>query len=234
MEPARLDDIDPFDVLDTEAERLGRWLESLDGESWARPSRCAGWSVRDVLAHLAGEELYNHACLDDDLDGLWALLAQEGVPGLGEFNGWCVRRRTALPVHEILYEWRTANGETRQRMRGLGRDASLPTMAGPYPAGLQALHYASELATHGDDMRVPVDAADEPARTRWRARFGQFTLAEQAAPVRVEPSDHGYTVSIPEATAELDTREFVEATVARLPDDHTLHPRLREALTCLA
>jgi uncharacterized protein (TIGR03083 family) len=65
-----LSELDPFDIFDTEASRLDRFFAGLGDEEWNRPSRCQGWSVRDVLAHLAGEELYNHACLDGDLGRL--------------------------------------------------------------------------------------------------------------------------------------------------------------------
>jgi uncharacterized protein (TIGR03083 family) len=38
--------------IDTERAWLAEVLESLPGEAWQRPSLCAGWTVRDVAAHL--------------------------------------------------------------------------------------------------------------------------------------------------------------------------------------
>jgi hypothetical protein len=87
---------DPFDIFDTEAERLDRFFSSLDAAGWERPSRCAGWSVRDVLGHLAGEELYSHACLNGTLSELIETLGRESVDISG-FNEWCVRQRRAGP-----------------------------------------------------------------------------------------------------------------------------------------
>jgi uncharacterized protein (TIGR03083 family) len=228
-----LDDLDPFAIFDAEAERLGRFFAGLDASAWLRPSRCAGWTVRDVLAHLAGQEAYDHACLDDDLDGLSARMKSEGVESLEEFNAWTVRTRRDRPVAEVLAEWRTANGDTRRRIRVLGRDATLPTMSGPYPVGLQVFHYASEYATHADDVGVP--DGDAPSRVRWRARVGRFALTERAAPVAVDQDGDGdYAVSTAGARATLTPAEFVAATSGRLPDGHPLGPRLREALRCLA
>src|SRR5690349_24146523 len=107
----------PFDIFDTEAARLDGFFSGLaEGDTeWQRPSRCAGWSVRDVLAHLSGEEMYNHACLNDDLAGFFALLKREGVgdDGFGRFNEWCVQARSGLPVDEVLAEWRAASSQTR-------------------------------------------------------------------------------------------------------------------------
>lgn len=228
-----LDDLDPFAIFDSEAERLDRFFSGLKDDDWTRPSRCEGWTVRDVLAHLAGEEDYNHACLDNDLDGLWSRLEKKGVSGLAGFNDWCVRARRAMPVEEVLDEWRTRSGDTRRRMRDLGRDARLPTMAGPYPVGLQAFHYASEYATHGDDVGVPVDDARE--RTAWRVVVGRFALAEKGAPVVVADDDDGdLVVRTPQALGRLTPAEFVEATVGRLPAGHPLDTGLRDALRCLA
>ena len=54
MRGSVLGDIDPFDVFDAEVERLDRYFARLTEADWERPSRCEGWRVRDVLAHLAG------------------------------------------------------------------------------------------------------------------------------------------------------------------------------------
>ncbi|WP_067172902.1 maleylpyruvate isomerase N-terminal domain-containing protein [Microtetraspora niveoalba] len=230
-----LRDLDPFDIFDTEAARLDRFFSSLDDEGWHRPSRCAGWSVRDVLGHLAGEELYNHACLDGDLDRLFAALEREGVGGgYNGFNEWCVRRRRDLPVGDVLAEWRDKNAETRERMRALGRDATLTTSAGPYPVGLQTFHYDSEYATHGDDVGAPVSEKEAGARTLWRVRVGLFVLGEQGSGARAERSGDHVDVRVGDRSARVPYAEFVEATVGRLPDGHPLDPEIAAALRCLA
>jgi uncharacterized protein (TIGR03083 family) len=234
MDVTPLEDLNPFDIFDAEAARLDAYFSGLTERKWNRPSRCAGWSVRDVLAHLAGEELYNHACLDDDLEGLFAALEKEGVDDLASFNEWCVTTRRDLPVTEVLAEWRRENGDTRRRMRQRGADETIPTMAGPYPVGLQTFHYASEFATHADDVGVPVADEEEPARSDWRARVGLFALSEKDAPVHVEETGGGYRVRLGEHEADLSKAEFVDATTARLPDDHPLPSVLRTALRCLA
>jgi Mycothiol maleylpyruvate isomerase N-terminal domain len=56
--------LDPFALLDTEAGRLDAFLSGLGESGWTRPSRCAGWAVRDVAGHLAAAEDYHRACLD--------------------------------------------------------------------------------------------------------------------------------------------------------------------------
>jgi len=234
MKPEQPEDLDPFDLFDTEADRLDRHFDSLDGEDWLRPSGCVGWSVRDVLAHLAGEELYNRACLDGDIAGFYRILESAGVTGMDDFNQWCVEQRRDLLVADVLTEWRTESGETSRRMRERGRDGTLETSVGPYPVGLQAFHYASEYATHADDIGVPVRPYEEPARTDWRVRVGQFVLGERHSPAEVEPLDGNFRVTVGSVSAELSAADFVTATVDRLPPDHPLDPALRSALACLA
>ncbi|WP_019634239.1 maleylpyruvate isomerase family mycothiol-dependent enzyme [Actinomadura atramentaria] len=230
MDESALDGLDPFDILDAEAARLDAYFTVLDGAEWDVPSRDEGWSRRDVLAHLAGEELYNHACLNDDLDGFAAEMERAGVQGLDEFNAWSVETRRGLPVAEVVAEWRRKNGDTRRRMRALGPAATLPTMSGPYPVRLQTFHYAVEYATHGDDIDVPVAPDERAARAAWRARFGLFALAERGAPVEVAELPDGYRVSLDGVSADLSPAEFADATVRRLPPGHPLPPGLRDAL----
>lgn len=225
-------DLDPFAIFDHEAARLDRYFMGLNEAAWMRPSRCDGWTVRDVLGHLAGEEIYNHACLDDDVDGLFTRLRLGG--GFGEFNEWCVMQRRGLPIAQVLAEWRTGNGETRRRMRALGPDVKLSTGAGPYPVGAQTLHYCSEYATHADDVGTPIEPGEEPGRTAWRARVGLFVLAEHGSSADVTVTRSGYEVRFQGAAARLSPADFVDATVGRLPDDHPLDRRVRQSLRCLA
>lgn len=227
-------DLDPFDIFDAEAARLRDHFAGLTERQWDEPSRCTGWSVRDVLAHLAGEELYNHACLDDTIDDLFGRLQKEGVGDLDTFNDWTVRVRRDLPVERIVEEWRRRNDETRRRMRELGRDGVLTTMVGPYPVGLQAFHYSSEYATHADDVGARVEPAEIPTRTRWRARVGLMALRERDTPAEVTEISGGYRARAGEHVAELTLADFVDVTTGRLPADHPLAPELREALRCLA
>lgn len=233
--PAPLSELDPFEIFDTEAERLDRFFSALGEEDWQRPSRCHGWSVRDVLAHLAGEELYNHACLDGGLGPLGARLEREGVEGgYDGFNEWCVRERRHCPVADVLAEWREKNGETRTRMRELGPEAVLETAAGLYPVGLQTFHYDSEYATHADDVGAPVEADEAGPRTHWRVQVGLLALGERGPKVRAESSAGRIRVSSESEEAQLAPDEFVAATVGRLPIGHLLAPELRAALRVLA
>jgi uncharacterized protein (TIGR03083 family) len=231
---AQLADLDPFDLLDAETARLDRHFASLDAAAWESPSRCAGWRSRDVLAHLCGSEEYNHACLDDRLPELLAQAQGESITGVDDFNAWQVRRRLDRPVSELFTEWRTASGDTCRRLRERGRDGLLPTMVGPYPAGLQAFHLAVEAAVHADDVGAAVTPAETPDRIAWQARFARFAVAEANRPALVEPHGSANRVRLGDEVTTLDDGELVAAVTARLAEEHPLSPRLREALRALA
>lgn len=228
--------LDPLDLLDAEAARLDGYLGSLSGDAWARPSECAGWSVRDVLAHLAGNERYHRACLDGEVAAFRRELAEAGLDNRDAFNDREVRDRRGRPVAAVLAEWRDGNGHTRSLLRGRDPGGTVATLTGPYPVPLYAFHLASGLATHADDVHVPVAGADEPGRTHWRSRYGRFVLRERDAPVLVWESepDGRIHVELDGHVEQLAPGEFVAATVGRLDPGHPMDPLLRAAVRCLA
>src|SRR3954452_14283843 len=49
---------DPSVPLLRQRRRLGATLRTLDDAQWATASRCEGWTVRDVIAHLVGTDQF--------------------------------------------------------------------------------------------------------------------------------------------------------------------------------
>jgi hypothetical protein len=41
-------------VVQTESARLQQYLTALPADAWTKPSACALWAIRDVVAHLSG------------------------------------------------------------------------------------------------------------------------------------------------------------------------------------
>ena len=191
--------------------------------------------MQDVLAHLAGAELYNHACLNADLDAFRGMVRAAGIAGgYREFNEWCVRQRRGLPAAEVLAEWREANLETRQRLTDLGRDAPLLTAAGPYrqacagvPLQLRLRHPRRRRGRGGGP-------GEGPGRTAWRVSVGRFALAEQNSPVKIINTERSLLVQLGSVSAGVARGGFVAATVGRLPPGYPIEPALADALRCLA
>jgi uncharacterized protein (TIGR03083 family) len=100
--------LDRFALLGTEAGRLDAFLSGLGESGWARASRCAGWTVRDVLGHLAAGEDYHRACRDGTVAAFLAGLAERGGTDLDSVNALGVAGYAALPPAEVLARWRAA------------------------------------------------------------------------------------------------------------------------------
>lgn len=230
MDDSDLDGLDPYDLFDAEAERLHRFCTSADADAWDRPSRCAGWTVRDVLAHLRADEDYFQANLDGRVQEMFGALVARGASDLDAINALGVADHRDTPLEQLVAEWHDLDADTRRRFRE--RDGGeVDTAVGAYPARWQAFHLAQELATHADDMGVPVDASEEPARTRWRAAVNRFALKEGKPGAVAEAVDGGTHVRIDDHDAVLPDHDFVEAVAARLPADHPIEPALRAALS---
>jgi uncharacterized protein (TIGR03083 family) len=60
---------DPSIPLLRQRRRLGELLGGLSDEQWATSSRCDGWSVRDVIAHLVGTDRFWAMAATGALDG---------------------------------------------------------------------------------------------------------------------------------------------------------------------
>lgn len=235
IDDGELRDLDPFGLMDAEAARLDAFFSGLRGDEWLEPTRCAGWRRRELLAHLAASEEYNHATLDGTVPELAERAAQAGANGLDAFNQWGVDRRRDRTPEELLAEWREVNGVTRRRMRERGWDGTLGTFVGDYPAGLQSLHLALELCVHADDMGMPVTQDERERRAAWQPRFARFTVREYDRAVSIEPDGRGGNrVSAGDAEMTVDDDTLFAACTARLPQDHPMPQQLRDLLRVFA
>lgn len=236
LDDSELRDLDPFDLMDAEARRVDGFLATLDGDDWLRPTRCAGWRRRELLAHLAASEHYNRATIDGTVGELMAQAQAAGVQDLDGINRWGVEQRSDRTPAELLEEWRTMSGDNRRRMRAMGWDGTLQTAgAGPYPAGRQAFHLAQEFAIHADDMGVPVADGERRLRGTWQARFARFTLREYGKEVEVESDGAGMNrISGGGIEITLDDEGLVDACSARLPDGAPVPAELRDLLRVFA
>ncbi len=212
-----LDGLNPYDLMAAEAGRIDRHFASLSGDDWNQPTRCAGWSVRDLLAHLAASEAYNRACLDGTVPALLAEMGAKGATDLASVNEIGVRSYDGKSTDEILREWRDTSSTDREELRA--RDGGdIDTSVGAYPARWQAFHLAFELATHADDAGVPVSDAERASRTEWQARFGCFALKETKPDIVIEGDGGRVHVRTGDIDVTLSNEEFVQAVAARVPD----------------
>jgi uncharacterized protein (TIGR03083 family) len=222
--------LDPYDLMATEAARLDGYFSQCSDADWQRASRCAGWSVRDVLAHLAASEEYNRASLDGTVQQLLGDWGARGATDLTSANEIGIRSFDGRSNGEVLGAWREQVNANREGFRA--RDGgNVDTSAGEYPARWQAFHLAFELATHADDVDAPVDPSEVADRNAWQARFGRFALKEAKEDVNVEARDGRTRVQLGAVDVELADDEFVAALAARLPAGSQLDAETAAALS---
>jgi uncharacterized protein (TIGR03083 family) len=225
-----LEGLDPYELMAAESARLERFFSSVGDDGWATPSRCEGWSVRDVLAHLLATEDYNQACLDGTVQDFLAGVGAKGAVDLASANEIGIRELDDRTPAQLLELWRTSSTEHRDRFRA--RDgADVDSSVGGYPARWQAFHLAFELATHADDVHVPVAPGEAAARNAWQARFGRFALREVKPDLAVDVVDGRTHVKGVGVDVQVTDDQFVPALAARLPAGSGLDAAAATALS---
>lgn len=147
--------------------RLEATLRDLPEADWHRPSRCEGWTVQDVVAHLAGT------------NGFWAVSIGAGLAGqptefLATFDpvatpAQMVHDRQGAPVAATLAELAASGAALEAAVSALD-EAGWSTLAeappGHLPIRLVADHALWDCWVHERDIllplgRTPVVEADE-------------------------------------------------------------------------
>ena len=208
--------LDPYELMATEAARLDGFFSSASDADWGKPTRCEGWSVRDLLAHLAASEDYNRACLEGTVQQFLADIGAKGAVDLASANDIGIHQFDGKTPEQILETWRTHSGQNREGFRA--RDGGdVDSSVGPYPARWQAFHLAFELATHADDVGVPVSDGEAQGRLDWQARFGRFAIKELKPDLAIDASNGRTHVEGEGIDLDLADEQFVDAVAARLP-----------------
>jgi uncharacterized protein (TIGR03083 family) len=230
VDDAELAGLDPYALMESEANRLERRFAATSGDGWTQPTRCEGWTVRDLLAHLAASEAYNRACLDGTVQAFLAELSGRGAVDLASANDIGVRELDDVPPGELIELWRTRARENREAFRA--RDGrAVDSSIGEYPARLQAFHLAFELATHADDVGATVAADEVGARVAWQARFSRFAIRELKPDLVVSAGDGRTHVKGDGVEIDLADEDFVQAVAARLPEDSELGADIASTLS---
>ena len=154
--------------------RLLDLLGSLTDEQWAAPSRCDGWAVCDVAAHLV------------TVDGFWQLSIEQGVAGtptrfLTSFDPAAtppllVAPMRELPPEEILARLAAATDGFLATIEALPPEAWEVVAEAPpghLPVRLVTDHALWDCWVHERDIALPLglDPAQEPDEIARCARY---------------------------------------------------------------
>ena len=108
-----------YDDLEAEQDRLDEVPGALGPDNWARPSAAPGWSVSDVVLHLAQTEELVVASVQGDV----APFARDRGRGgsVDEFAARWVEDERSTPPDAVYQRWRTARHaalDARRSCRG--------------------------------------------------------------------------------------------------------------------
>jgi len=175
--------MDIIDDLLAEDDRLDEILSSLDDDQWRSPSLAPGWSIADVILHLAqtDEAVVASAAMGDT--SLWRA-GGDTVDGLMETM---VREERAEPA-TIYARWRAARRSAVEALRAADPSVHLRWAAAPLrPATLATTRIAEHWA-HGLDVTEPL-GIDFPDTDRLRhiAWLGHGTLPYAFGLAGLEP-----------------------------------------------
>lgn len=162
-------------TVDAERAALADLLETLSPQDWKQASLCAGWTVRDVAAHVISSPQATPASVT-----LAMLRAR------GNFNR-CMydsaKRLAARPVEQIVADYRRLAGSRRH-----------PLGTSPLDPMLDVLVHTQDIAIPLGRSRVmPAHAARAGAERVWRVKF-PFRARRKLAGFQLSATDIPWTV----------------------------------------
>jgi uncharacterized protein (TIGR03084 family) len=224
-----------FDDLAAEQERLEGILDGLGEAQWASPSGAPGWTVADVVLHLAqSEESVVVTTSGGDLRA-----------GLGPAAGGTVEDRVAGLVRAergaapeaVFVRWQRARRAALDALRAADPDRPVGWVTGPVKPTTLATTRLAEHWAHGLDIIGPLGVEfPDTGRLRHVAWLAHRTLpyamtlaGQQPAPVRCEltapDGASAWRFGPPEAESAIagPAGEFCRVAAQRLaPDDSGL------------
>jgi uncharacterized protein (TIGR03084 family) len=224
---------DVIDDLEAEYARLDGILSALDEAAWRAPSAAEGWTVADVVLHLAqSEELAVAAVADAGVERSMATEAR-GVDDLAADR--VVAERAAPSA--VFERWRRSSGAAIAALRQSDPDRLVPWVGGSMKPATLATTRLAEHWAHGLDITTPL-GIDFPDTDRLRhiAWLGHRTLpyafqlaGEAPQPVLAELTAPGggevWRFGPPDAPSSIrgDAGAFCRVGAQRLrPDDSGL------------
>jgi uncharacterized protein (TIGR03084 family) len=165
--------VEIFDDLRAEQDRLEAILSGLGDDAWQAPSGVAGWTVSDVVLHLAqSDEVVVRTAADPGDGSRWDI-----APGsLDAEMDRLVREQRAAPA-AVFQRWQAARKAAFTALTRADPDTPLRWAATPLrPATLATTRLAEHWA-HGLDITGPLGIAfPDTARLRHIAWLAHRTL----------------------------------------------------------
>jgi uncharacterized protein (TIGR03084 family) len=195
--PAELDD------LTAQHRELAGLLEGLDAAGWAAPSRCDGWTVSDVVLHLAQIDEVALASLEHLVPAELDHVAH-AFTGATDVDDGAARlvaaERGGLTAAQVHQRWIDATARLRAALAGHDPSDRVPWVVGTLSARTLATTRLAECwihtgdVAHGLGVELPATDRLRPiARLAWRTLPYSFARAgrEMHGPVALHLTGPG-------------------------------------------
>lgn len=185
------------DDLAAEQERLESLLDALTPEQWQSPSAASGWSVADVVLHLAQtEELVTASIANAGRADLW----DRGDQPLDAAVDDAVRADRA-PAAVIFDRWQAARRASLEALRSADPQQRVPWAATPLKPMVLATTRLAEHWAHGLDITDPLGLAfPDTDRLRHIAWLGHRTLPYAFEVAGLEPHEIRCELTAPDGS----------------------------------
>ena len=119
-----------WETIDAQRVAVADLLEGLSADDWQQPSLCAGWTVRDVAAHLTLQQIGPRGAIAMMIR--WRGSLEQTIRDTAR------RRASALPTRRIIAEIRATAGSRRHII------------------GVSYLETLTDILVHGQDIAIPL------------------------------------------------------------------------------
>lgn len=194
-------------LADQQAE-LAALLAGRDEQDWQRPSGCAGWSIADVVLHLAQTNELAIASAQDRLAETVAKLVRRGggtADSIDAAADLAVTQERGGSGAAVRARWQASADELVAVLGACNPHARVTWVAGELSVRTLATTRLAETWIHTGDVAngfavilVPTDRLWHVARLAWRTLPYAFTLADRhlSGPVAFElvgPAGHRWS-----------------------------------------
>jgi uncharacterized protein (TIGR03084 family) len=172
---------DVNEALAAQVAELGDFLASLTSADWERPSPCEGWSVSDVVLHLAQTNEMATASAQGTYDEFVAPMrtggAGQAVQNVDEGAALAVEAERGQPGEAIFARWRASADTMRDALAAADPHARVTWVEGQLSVRTLTTTRLAETWIHTGDVMNALEVEPVPTARLWHiARLAWRTL----------------------------------------------------------
>jgi uncharacterized protein (TIGR03084 family) len=173
-------------ALAAQQDDLSSLVSPLDDAGWRQPSRCEGWTIADVVLHLAQTNEMAIASMQDRYEQVTAALAGDIAPGSSVDDGAAlmVARERGQAPEGVRERWQQSVDTLRHELSTCEPGRRVTWVAGTLSARTLATTRLAETWIHTGDIAAPLgrpvandDRLWHIARLAWRTLPYAFAQA---------------------------------------------------------